>query len=88
MNKNELILGRDFIAYVKGLVDLDYGSQKAFAEKHGLSPSYISDVLQGQREPGAKFLAAVGAERVVCYRLVPSSGASNPISAPGSHPAP
>ena len=41
-----------------------------FAEQHDLSQAYVSDVLLGRREPGEKFLAAIRAERVVCYRLL------------------
>lgn len=47
---------------------LTAGSQKAFAARHGISPAYINDVLQGRREPGEKILAAIGFERVVTYR--------------------
>lgn len=70
LNKDELISIRDFLNYVKDLIELDYGSQKRFAEQNDLSQAYVSDVLLGRREPGEKFLAAIGAERVVCYRLL------------------
>lgn len=71
MNQDDLISVRDFLAYVKEIIERDYGSQKSFAQQHDLSQSYVSDVLSGRREPGAKFLAAIGAEQIVYYRLLP-----------------
>lgn len=44
------------------------GSQKAFAEAHKLSAPYVSDVLNGNREPGPRILEAVGLERFTSYR--------------------
>lgn len=44
------------------------GSQKAWAESHGLSGSYVTDVLQGRRDPGQSILEALGYERLVGYR--------------------
>ena len=44
------------------------GSQKAFAKRMGISEQYLSDVLKGRREPGAKVLKYFGLERVVGYR--------------------
>lgn len=45
------------------------GSQKAFAEKHGLSTAYVCDVLNSRREPGQSILDALGLVRVVRYRV-------------------
>jgi hypothetical protein len=45
------------------------GSQKAFAEKHNLSPAYVCDVLNARREPGQSILDALGLIRVVRYRV-------------------
>lgn len=44
------------------------GSQKAAAEQWGVSEQYLSDVLSGRRQPGAKLCAGVGYERVISYR--------------------
>lgn len=44
-------------------------SQAAWAKKHGLSPAYVSDVINGRREPGKAILEALGLERVVSYRV-------------------
>jgi DNA-binding transcriptional regulator YdaS (Cro superfamily) len=45
------------------------GSQRAFAEKHGFTPGYVSDVIKGQRGLSDRILAAIGVERVINYRL-------------------
>jgi len=44
-----------------------YGSIQAFCTQHGLSHSYVSDVLNGRRPPGAKMQRALGIKRVVAY---------------------
>lgn len=44
------------------------GSQRAFAEKHGISLQYVNDVLRGRREPGKLILDALGIEKIVMYR--------------------
>ncbi len=44
------------------------GTQKAAAEKLGVSQQYLSDVLNEAREPGPLILAGLGIERVVTYR--------------------
>jgi predicted transcriptional regulator len=38
-----------------------------YAATHGISASYLSDVLNGRREPGEKLLAAKGMKRAVYY---------------------
>lgn len=43
------------------------GSQSAWAEANGMSPAYVSDVLNSRREPGAKILAALGLRKIVRY---------------------
>ena len=47
------------------------GGQAAWAKAHDLSPAYVSDVLNGRREPGAGILRALGVERVISYRRAP-----------------
>lgn len=44
------------------------GSQKAFADKHGLSKQYLSDVVRGDRPPGPAILRALGLDVVTRYR--------------------
>lgn len=44
------------------------GSQKAFAEKHGISTAYLCDVLNARREPGPSVLDAIGLVKVTRYR--------------------
>ena len=46
------------------------GSQYQWATKHKLSPAYISDVLQGRRNPGPAVLKALRLEAVMQYREV------------------
>jgi hypothetical protein len=36
------------------------GGQAAFADKHGVSKSYLNDCLNGRRKPGKKILEAAG----------------------------
>lgn len=44
------------------------GSVNAFAKRHGLSQSYVSQVLSGSRGIGAKIAKALDFDRVVLYR--------------------
>lgn len=39
------------------------GSQKAVADKLGISPSYLWELLRGTRTPGPRVLEALGLER-------------------------
>lgn len=43
------------------------GSQQAWAARHGLSSSYICDVLMARRDPGESILRALGIVRRVSY---------------------
>lgn len=45
----------------------DAGGQSAWADLHGVSPAYVSDVLNARREPGEKILVALGLRKVVRY---------------------
>jgi DNA-binding transcriptional regulator YdaS (Cro superfamily) len=44
------------------------GSQKAFAEKVGVSQAFLSDMLAGKRYLSSAVLAGAGLEKVVTYR--------------------
>ena len=44
------------------------GSQASSAKAHGVSPAYLSDVLNGRREPGEAILSALGLTRVAVYQ--------------------
>jgi hypothetical protein len=48
----------------------DAGSQKLWAEWHGLSQAYVSDVIRGKADPGEGILRALQLERIVRYREV------------------
>ena len=50
------------------------GSQKLWADAQGISAAYVSDVVQGRKEPGAKILDALDLEVVVTYRRKRSTG--------------
>lgn len=43
------------------------GGQKAWAQKHGLSPQYVSDVIAERRLPGKSILAAAGFVKAELY---------------------
>ena len=43
------------------------GGQKAWAMRHGISASYVSDVLQGKTDPGPLILAPLGLQKIVRY---------------------
>lgn len=45
-----------------------HGGQKPLAEHLGVSESFLSDVLNGRREPTEAILQPLGLERVVTYR--------------------
>ena len=44
------------------------GSQVAVASKLGVSPSYLSEIMRGTREPGEKFLSALNLEKHVVFK--------------------
>lgn len=46
------------------------GSQKALANRLGISQQYLNDVLKGRREPGDKILYPLGFQRIVTYTRI------------------
>lgn len=46
------------------------GSQLTLAKQLGVSPSYLSDVLNGRREPGKAILCALDLQAITEYRKV------------------
>lgn len=44
------------------------GTAKEWAQRNKISAAYVSDVLQGRRDPGSKILKALGLEVVKDYR--------------------
>lgn len=48
------------------------GGQGQWANQNRLSAAYVSDVLNGRREPAGKLLDALGLERVVTFRKMKS----------------
>lgn len=54
--------------------------QKAWAERAGVSPAYVNDVLHLRREPGKSICDALGLERIVKYRYkLPKQRARNEL---------
>ncbi|HWE99150.1 MAG TPA: hypothetical protein VG248_05085 [Caulobacteraceae bacterium] len=51
-------------------------SASAWARDHGLSPSYVGEVLRREKPPGESVLAALGLERIVSYRRREDAGAA------------
>ena len=43
------------------------GEQRLLAKQLGISSQYLSDILNGRREPGEKVLAALGIKRADLY---------------------
>lgn len=43
------------------------GSQKALAARLGITAQYLSDVLNGRREPGEAVLKPLGLRKVIVY---------------------
>lgn len=62
----------EFIEHLRTVI-AGYGTQKQFAATFGISEAYLSDVLNGRREPGQSILDAVDFERIVTYQ--PKGGA-------------
>lgn len=59
----------DVLAALRASI-LEAGTAKAWATAHGVVPSYVSDILHGNREPGPSILGPLGLEKVVTYRRV------------------
>lgn len=50
------------------------GSMRAYARKHGLSVSNVSETLSGKREPSQTILDTVGLARATTYTQVKPHG--------------
>lgn len=48
------------------------GGQAAWAKKAGISPQYVSDVVNGRKDPGPGMLAALGLRKRVIYEPIPA----------------
>ena len=53
------------------------GSQTAFAQRLGVRPQFVNNVLAGRREPSARLLEALGYRRIertsVTYERIPQT---------------
>ncbi len=63
-------------AYIKDALR-EFPTQKAFADHLDISQQYLGDILRGDRDPGEKVIKALGFEKVVTYRKVGVSDATN-----------
>lgn len=59
-------------ARLRDLVATD-GNQKCVADRLGISPQYLGDILSGKRRPGRKVLRALGLVHVDMYEEAPKS---------------
>lgn len=57
---------QDVIELIRGEAEKT-GSQKELAKKLDVSAQYISDILNGRREPGDAILKPLGLHKVVTY---------------------
>lgn len=55
-----------FYAKLRNACD-EAGGQSAWASAHGLSVSYVNDVLNARKDPGPKIASALGLQRVVAF---------------------
>ena len=71
-----LIESRDVVLLLTEMVAGDYASLREAARAWKMSAAYLSDVLNGKREPGPKILKVMGLEkRVVVRYATPKGGA-------------
>jgi hypothetical protein len=47
---------------------LKAGSQAAFADSHGISRQYLTDVLKGRRDMSGKILEALGLSKIIEFQ--------------------
>lgn len=45
-------------------------NQKAWAKKHGISQTYVNDVLRFRKLPGDKITQALGLEKALLWRKI------------------
>lgn len=64
-----LITERDLVALVREEVNLS--AQNKTAERIGVSPQYINDLIRGRREPSQKIASAFGYKRIVVFEELP-----------------
>ena len=65
----ELISQADIVEEVRLLAD-SMSTHEALAEKMNISSQYLSDVLQGRRNPGPKIQKFLGVKRVIMYQEI------------------
>lgn len=68
------IESRDVLVLLTAMVYTDYTSLREAARTWKLSAAYLSDVLNGKREPGPKILKVMGLEKRVAVRYAAPKG--------------
>lgn len=66
-NKQPLLAALDVCALLSKQIE-EAGSQARWCVDNQVSTAYLSDVLNGRREPGKKILDVLGLEAVTFYR--------------------
>jgi len=70
MNLSGYLLAQaGLLEVLQGRVRQD-GSQKATAQRLGISEQYLCDVLKRRREPGYKLLRSMGFRRICVYEKI------------------
>lgn len=66
-DKQSLLTAAEVSALLSKQIE-EAGSQARWCVENQVSTAYLSDVLNGRREPGRKILDVLGLESVVYYR--------------------
>ncbi len=69
MGLKEYISKEDIVEELRLLAD-SMSTRNALAEKIGISPQYLCDILKGKRNPGVKVCKFLRVEPVLVYRGV------------------
>lgn len=80
----ELLRQSDVFVKLADAIDAA-GGQKAWAERHGIAPQHLNDVLNARREISDRVLRALGLQRVTRYAQVSISRAPAPVVGEAAH---
>ena len=67
--KDLVTLTEDDVRHLLSLACKKLGSQKAFAQTHGLSSAYMSDIINGKRNPSKEICKILGITRSIVYSM-------------------
>lgn len=60
----------DVFRILRETIKEKYGNQRIFAERHGVTPQYVSDVLAGRREMPKRFLQTCKIRKIAYFERV------------------